>query len=44
MGIVSFAQVAGLTRDDIERTNEMLSFKGRIEPRGWIGPALRSIV
>ncbi len=43
MGIVSFAQVARLRHEDIERINAVLSFKGRIEREDWVGQAQRLI-
>jgi predicted flap endonuclease-1-like 5' DNA nuclease len=44
MGIVSFAQIACLSGEDIERINEVLAFKGRIEREDWIGQAQRLVV
>ncbi len=44
MGIVSYAQVACLSGEDIERINAVLSFKGRIEREDWIGQAQRLVV
>jgi predicted flap endonuclease-1-like 5' DNA nuclease len=39
LGITTFSQIAALTPADIERIDEMLDFKGRIEREDWIGQA-----
>ena len=38
-GITTFAQIAAFTKDDIERIDGQLNFKGRIERDDWIGQA-----
>lgn len=38
-GVTSLKQVAEFTKDDIERVDAELSFKGRIEREDWIGQA-----
>jgi len=39
LGITTFAQVAGLSADDIARIDEVLNFKGRIEREEWVSQA-----
>lgn len=39
LGIRSFEQIASFTRADIDRVNEQLSFKGRIEREEWVQQA-----
>ena len=39
LGITTFKQIAALTPEDIERIDEVLEFKGRIEREDWIGQA-----
>ncbi len=39
LGITTFRQIAALTPADIERIDEVLEFKGRIEREDWIGQA-----
>ena len=39
LGITRFDQVAAFTRDDIERVDNELDFKGRIHRENWIGQA-----
>ncbi|MEZ5906882.1 MAG: hypothetical protein R3C69_17895 [Geminicoccaceae bacterium] len=39
LGITTFRQIAALTPEDIERIDEVLDFKGRIEREDWIGQA-----
>lgn len=39
LGITKYAQVAAFTAKDIERVDESLSFKGRIEREDWISQA-----
>lgn len=39
LGIYSFAQIAGLTSAEIEKVDEVLDFKGRIEREDWVGQA-----
>ena len=43
IGITTFTQLAALTEEDIERINEQLNLKGRIERDNWIGQAKRLI-
>jgi large subunit ribosomal protein L21 len=38
-GVTKFAQVAAFTRDDIEKLDEALSFKGRIDRDEWLAQA-----
>ncbi|PJE25873.1 LSU ribosomal protein L21P [Pseudooceanicola antarcticus] len=38
-GITSFAQIAAWTEADIEKFDEELSFKGRIQREGWVEQA-----
>ncbi|MGI3164892.1 50S ribosomal protein L21 [Pseudooceanicola sp. 200-1SW] len=38
-GITSFAQIAAWTEADIEKFDEELSFKGRIQREGWVDQA-----
>ncbi|MBB4302438.1 small subunit ribosomal protein S2 [Rhodobium orientis] len=39
LGIAKFAQVAGLSAEDIARIDEALAFKGRIEREEWVSQA-----
>ena len=39
LGITQYAQIAKLTKAEIERVDEVLSFKGRIEREDWRGQA-----
>ncbi|HEY8595737.1 MAG TPA: 30S ribosomal protein S2 [Devosiaceae bacterium] len=39
LGVTTFAQIAGLSGEDIARVDEALSLKGRIERDDWIGQA-----
>ena len=39
LGITKFAQVAAFTKDDIEKVDDALSFKGRIERDDWVSQA-----
>ncbi|MCD7061438.1 50S ribosomal protein L21 [Pelagibacterium xiamenense] len=39
LGVTSLAQIAEWTKDDIERIDGELNFKGRIERDDWIGQA-----
>ena len=39
LGITTFAQVAAFTKDDIEKVDDALSFKGRIERDDWVSQA-----
>jgi len=43
LGIRRFEQIAGWSPEDIERVNEKLRFKGRIEREKWI-PQARALV
>lgn len=43
LGITSFRQIADFTQDDIDRVNEVLNFRGRIEREQWVEQA-RTIV
>ena len=38
-GVTKFAQVAAFTKEDIDKLDEALSFKGRIERDDWVGQA-----
>lgn len=38
-GVTKFEQVAAFKKDDIERLDEALNFKGRIERDDWVGQA-----
>jgi large subunit ribosomal protein L21 len=38
-GVITFAQIADWTADDVAAMDEKLSFKGRIEREGWIEQA-----
>ncbi|WP_299962413.1 helix-hairpin-helix domain-containing protein [uncultured Roseobacter sp.] len=38
-GIFRFEQIANMSADDVERIEEQLSFKGRMERDDWIGQA-----
>ena len=39
LGITTFEQVAGFTKDDIEKVDDALSFKGRVERDDWVSQA-----
>lgn len=39
LGITTFKQIAELTEADIERVNQVLDFKGRIEREEWVTQA-----
>ena len=39
LGFTSYEQIASLTEADIEKINESLNFKGRIEREQWIQQA-----
>jgi large subunit ribosomal protein L21 len=39
IGITTFAQIAALTPDEIERVDEALHSKGRLEREGWVAEA-----
>ena len=39
LGITSFAQIAQFTAQDVERVDQVLDFKGRIERERWIEQA-----
>lgn len=39
LGVTSFAQVAAMSRDDIEKLDDALSFKGRIDRDNWLEQA-----
>lgn len=39
MGVTRFDQIADWTRDDIERVDGQLNFKGRIDREAWIAQA-----
>ena len=39
LGITQFEQVANFTAEDIEKVDDALSFKGRIERDDWVGQA-----
>lgn len=39
LGITKFSQIAGFSKDDIERVDDRLNFKGRIERDDWIKQA-----
>lgn len=43
LGITSFKQIAELTEQDIEKINEQLAFKGRIEREGWVAQARKLV-
>ncbi len=40
-GVTKFAQVAAFSQDDIEKLDEALSFKGRIDRDDWVGQAAK---
>lgn len=44
LGITSYEQIASLNQTDIERINEGLNFKGRIEREQWIQQAQEILV
>jgi large subunit ribosomal protein L19 len=39
LGIMQFEQIANLSDDEIEKIDEVLNFKGRIERDDWVGQA-----
>ena len=39
LGITTFLQIAQFTEEDVNRVNEVLSFKGRIERERWVEQA-----
>ncbi len=39
LGITTFEQVANFTADEIEKVDDALSFKGRVERDDWVGQA-----
>ncbi len=39
LGVLTYAQIAGWTAEDVARVDEQLNFKGRIEREGWIEQA-----
>ncbi len=39
LGVTTFEQVANFTAEDIEKVDDALSFKGRIERDDWVGQA-----
>lgn len=39
LGVTTFAQVAAMSRDDIEKLDDALSFKGRIDRDKWLEQA-----
>ncbi len=39
LGITRFDQIAAFSADDVQRVDEMLNFKGRVEREDWIGQA-----
>ena len=39
MGVTTFAEIAGWSAADVERVDEELNFKGRIEREDWIAQA-----
>ncbi len=39
LGVTTFGQVANFTAEDIEKVDDALSFKGRIERDDWVGQA-----
>lgn len=43
LGITSFRQIAEFNDQDIERVNEVLNFKGRIEREGWVAQAKKLV-
>lgn len=43
LGITSFRQIAELKPQDIERVNDELRFKGRIEREGWVAQARKLV-
>jgi hypothetical protein len=43
LGITSFKQIAEFDEKDIERVNEKLSFKGRIQREEWIAQARKLV-
>lgn len=43
LGVTTFQQIADFTDEDIERVNEQLNFKGRIEREQWVEQAKKLI-
>ena len=41
LGITKFRQIAGFSKDDIAKVDEVLNFKGRIEREDWLGQAAK---
>ena len=41
LGITKFKQIAGFSKDDIAKVDEVLNFKGRIEREDWLGQAAK---
>ncbi|MEW7007926.1 50S ribosomal protein L21 [Lentilitoribacter sp. EG35] len=39
LGVMTFAQVAAMSKDDIQKLDDALSFKGRIERDDWLSQA-----
>jgi large subunit ribosomal protein L21 len=39
LGVTRFDQIAAFTAEDIQRVDEVLNFKGRIEREDWVGQA-----
>jgi predicted flap endonuclease-1-like 5' DNA nuclease len=39
LGVASYERIANWTRADIDRVNEILDFKGRIERENWVEQA-----
>jgi len=39
LGITKFAQIAAFTPEEVEKVDDRLNFKGRIERDGWIAQA-----
>ncbi|MFN3260198.1 MAG: hypothetical protein ACE37J_06530 [Pikeienuella sp.] len=39
LGVLTYAQIAGWSAEDVARVDEQLNFKGRIEREGWIEQA-----
>jgi len=39
LGITQYAQIAAFSKEDIEKVDERLSFKGRIERDEWLKQA-----
>jgi predicted flap endonuclease-1-like 5' DNA nuclease len=39
LGITTFEQMANFTAEEVEKVDDALSFKGRIERDDWVGQA-----